>query len=83
MQYMYKISCKMDKNFLSCSMFLHRRPTRPPLPSLEILIRPSPGKVNWATLTYPLQTYISNILRTAPLAASIEKITLKRIFYAK
>ena len=29
---MYKISCKMDKDFLRYSMFFHRGPTRPSPP---------------------------------------------------
>ena len=32
MQYMYKISCKIDKDFLRYSMFLHHGPTRPAPP---------------------------------------------------
>ena len=45
---MYKISCKIDNNFLRYSMFFHRRPTSPnPLPTaLRFLKKPSPGRVN-------------------------------------
>ena len=31
--YMYKVSCKMDKNFLRYSMFFHRGPTSLPSPT--------------------------------------------------
>ena len=43
-QYMYKISCKMDKIFLRYSMFFHRGSTRPS-PALRFSKKPSPGKV--------------------------------------
>ena len=32
-QYMYKISCKMDKDFLKYSMFFPGGPTAPPPPT--------------------------------------------------
>ena len=40
---MYKISCKIDKDFLRYSMFLHRGPTSPaPPPSPEIFKKAQP-----------------------------------------
>ena len=39
-QYMYKISCKMDKDFLKYSMFFPGGPTAPPPP-------PSPTKKSY------------------------------------
>ena len=48
-QYMYKISCKIDKNCLRYSLFFHHGPTSPP--SLRFSKKPSPGRVkrflNW------------------------------------
>ena len=43
-QYMYKISCKMDEHFLRYSMLFHRGPTRNP-PVLRFSKKPSPGGV--------------------------------------
>ena len=43
-QYMYKISCKMDKNFLRYSMLFHRGSSRNP-PVLRFSKKPSPGGV--------------------------------------
>ena len=43
-QYMYKISCKIDKNFLRYSMFFHSWPTRLP-PTLRFPKNPIPGRV--------------------------------------
>ena len=47
-QYMYKISCKMDRNFLRYSMFFHHGPASPPTPPpiLWFSNKPSPGRVN-------------------------------------
>ena len=44
-QYMYRISCKMDKHFLRCSMFFHRGPTSPPPAALRFSKKNSPGRV--------------------------------------
>ena len=49
-QYMYKISCKMDKDFLKYSMFFPRGPTGPsPHPThkkkaMRFSKKPSPGR---------------------------------------
>ena len=43
-QYMYKISCKMDKNVLRYSMFFHRGSTS--FPALRFSKKTSPSKVN-------------------------------------
>ena len=48
-QYMYKSSCEMDKNFQRYSMFFHRGPTSPPphptTPALRFPKKPSTGRL--------------------------------------
>ena len=78
-QYMYKISCKMDKNFLRYSMFFQRAPTSaPPLPphptpTLRFSKKPSPGRVK---LKAPLKKifFWSNLYKIEVIITSLREM---------
>ena len=59
-QYMYEISCKMDKHFLRYRMFFHRGPTSPPPPPAfsKVALRFSKSPVQVELKVHALPRYI-------------------------
>ena len=62
MQYMYKMSCKMDRNILRYSMFFHRGPTSPSPASTEIfkIAQPWQGSKNQKIFSYKDNKWLIN-----------------------